>query len=133
MTLEEALYAHLSNVARFTGAIVGTRIYPQIIPQGVPRPAIAYQRVSRGERQLAHDGPIGFGRATIQITCQGKEYRDAKPLAQAVRKDLNGYKGLLGGAGGVAVGRCAIENEIDGDAEFDANTVRMDFSFLYEE
>ena len=133
MTLEEALFAHLSDAGTFTGALVGKRIYPQLIPQGVARPALAYQRVGRGERMLAHDGPTGFGRATIQITVQAKEYRDAKPVAQAVRKDLNGFKGVLGGVGGVDVGRCAIENEIDGDEEFDANTVRMDFAFIYQE
>ena len=101
MTLEEALFAHVSltSGATFTGAIVGTRIYPQLIPQGCGcgRPS-RFSASAVASDNLAHDGPIGFGRATIQITCQGKEYRDAKPIAQAVRKDLNGYKGVMGGS-----------------------------------
>ena len=43
MTIEEAVYART-----YTGgsALIGTRCYPQRLPEGVTLPAMTYQRIS---------------------------------------------------------------------------------------
>ena len=132
MTLEEALFAHLAAIGSNTEPIANTRVYPLLIPLETIRPAIAYQRIA-GPRINLHDGPSGLARATIQITCQAPDYSIVKRLINAVRKDLDGYKGLMGGVSGTDVQWCNMISEIDGDELQDAAIVRADFQFLYRE
>lgn len=132
MTLEEAIYAHLTDPAAFTAALVEKRVYPLLIPQDVQLDAVAYQRVSGG-REQTHDAVGQWARATIQFSCQSTGEWGAKRTATAVRRDLNGFRGLLGGPGGVEVAVARVVNEIDTDELFDAAVCRVDVSFLYKE
>jgi len=132
MTIEEALYAHLvadSGVA----AQIGNRLYPLVIPQDAALPAAAYQRIS-GPRVLAHDGTLGLADARMQFTSHAETYSDAKALARAIRESVDGYRGVMGGAGGVMVQGCSVENETDsyGPAG-EVRTVRLDVFVLYSE
>lgn len=129
MTIEEGLYAHLTAPTSHTYPLAGTRVYPLIIPQDVSMPAIAYQRVD-GDPILAHDGQSKLVRATFQLTCQAKSYATVKAMATALRKDLAGYRGLMGS---VSVNYCNQINEVDSDEMLDASLVRADFTFLYQE
>jgi len=133
MRLEEALYAHLSGDAD-VAALVGDRIYPLLVPQDADLPALAYQRIS-GVPIYAHDGPPGLARARVQITCLGRSYSEAKDLAARVRAALSGYRGTMGGAGGVEVGAAFIENHRDELAEAfgPAPVARLDCLIWYQE
>jgi len=129
MTLEEGLYDHLTNDAGVS-ALVGTRIYPLVVPQDVALPAIAYQRIS-GPRDHAHDGPSGLGRARMQFTFVGTSYSQAKSVAEAVRASLDGFKGTMGT---VTVGAVLLDNEHDSWATaFDKPVVRHDYMIWYQE
>ena len=46
MFIEEAVFYHLTNDADVT-AIIGTRAFPNAIPQDADLPAMAYQVISR--------------------------------------------------------------------------------------
>ncbi len=132
MNIEEALYYHLSHDA---GVIIlaGARGYPQVIPQDASLPAWAYQRIS-GPRLLAHDGPTGLASPRFQITCTGNTYGEAKNLCNAIRVALDGFRGLMGGAGGVQVESVGVENEIDGyNQATGKQTVRLDLLIWHKE
>lgn len=132
MTIEEAMVAAFMGSATI-GALAGDRIYPLTIPQDVALPAAAYQRIS-GPRTLAHDGPSGLAFARFQVTCTAATYAAAKTLAQAFRVLVDGYRGTMGGVGGVTVHQVGIENEVDGYSQTDKlSTVRMDIVILYTE
>jgi len=130
--LEEALYAHLSSSPQATAELVGTRIYPLLIPQDVAVPALAYQRVGT-QLKLEHGGRSGWARAVLQITVQARTYDSAKTVAAALRADLSGYRDTMGGVGGVEVHFCNQIGETDTEQLFDAAVTRCDFEFLYKE
>lgn len=143
MSIEQSLYAYLTSDGTNTNAIVGNRVYPLMIPAGVTYPAIAYQRVGGGA-SLAHDG--GYAReALIQIACGAlgpvteltkdvvaRAYGQSKELAQAVIKDLVGFRGVMGG--GVNVTYCNLTSEVDaGDMQEEGAYTRCDFKITYLE
>lgn len=132
MTLEEALYIHLTTAPAYTAALVGAKVYPLLIPQDVTLDAVAYQRVSGG-REMTHDNSADFARATIQFSCQSGGPWGAKRTATAVKRDLHGFRGVMGGPGGIEVAFSRVANEIDTDELFDAAVCRVDVSFLYRE
>jgi hypothetical protein len=111
MTLEEGLFAQLT-MDPDVSAIVGDRVYPLIMPQGSPLPAVTYQRISSA-RFYAHDGPSGLARPMIQLSCWAESYDEAKQVAALVRKALESASGTLGGQDGVPVQGIRVEDEVD--------------------
>lgn len=101
MNIEEALYAYLSSYANLT-AIVGTRIYPLILPQSPILPAITYSKVS-GPRVNSKDGASGLAYPRFQFSCWAKSYGQAKQVAEQIRLALDTFPS----------GRAFIENEQD--------------------
>ena len=94
--IEQGLYTYLSADAGIT-ALVGSRIYALMLPQGVTYPAITYQRVS-GPREYAMGGPAGVANPRFQIDIYSDTgYLAAKQVAGAVRSALSGYSGAMGG------------------------------------
>jgi hypothetical protein len=89
-------------------ALIGDRVYPVRLPQGVTLPAVTYQRVAGGE-DLTHSG-AGPARALVQVDCWANGYDAALTLAAAVRAALAGHRGAMGTARYVAV---RIVNAID--------------------
>lgn len=82
MNLESALRAQLLADATVSG-LIGTRLYPVVLPEGVQLPAVTYQRVSRTPaRDL---GGVAYTQSRIQVDCWGRSYGDAKAVAHAVR------------------------------------------------
>lgn len=129
-TLEEALFGYLTTVPRATAALIGTRLYPLLIPQEQPLPSVAYQRVGT-QPKMEHGGASGWARAVIQFTCQSTSYSGVKAMTQALRDDLAGYRGTM--TTGIDVHFCNQVNESDQDDLFDAAVSRCDFEFLYKE
>lgn len=132
MVIEEAIFDHLTGDAG-VAALVGTRIYPTVIPQDAALPACAYQRIS-GPRDLAHDGPTGQALARIQFTCTATSYGAVKGLANAIREALDGFSGTMGSPSGAVVHVAMVDNEIDGyNQQTGLQTVRLDVIFRYIE
>ncbi len=134
MTLEEALYSYLKDVAGLK-ALVGDRIYPVVIPQKADMPAVAFQRVSGVREHTMGDDP-GLAHPRIQFSCYGQTYSSAKNTAQEVRKALQDQRNTTwGGAGGVKVQAIMLENELDLPWEPDSRLfcAVLDFTIWHEE
>lgn len=91
--VEEGLFALLTGTAA-VGAIVGDKVYPIEVPQGARPPWVVYFRVS-GPRVRSLDGPSGLAQPRFQVECQGATADQARGLANAVRRALDGYRGTV--------------------------------------
>lgn len=107
MSIETELRDKLLADGTVSG-LVGTRIYPVVLPQGVTYPAIAYSRVS-GERLHHLGGASGRGLPRISFSMWGRTYTEAYSVADAVRHVLDGFNGLLT----TIKASVLIENEMD--------------------
>ena len=67
MSLETGIYSVLTSDGTVSG-LVGTRVYPDIMPQGVTYPAITYQRVST-VRTAMLSGVDDFTQVRIMVEC----------------------------------------------------------------
>ena len=72
-------------------AMVGTRVYPMMLPQAPTFPAIVYQRISTVPDMLV-DGP-GFAPIRMQLSMWATTFDGARTLADAVVTALHGYHG----------------------------------------
>lgn len=91
--IDDTVEATLRNVLVndvFLNMLIGTSIYPNIVPQGADIPAITYQQIS-GPRLHDMQGAVGMCKARYQINCWAASYAAAKELAEAVRLTLDGY------------------------------------------
>lgn len=112
MKIEEALFSYLKSYAGLS-ALVGTRIYPLVLPQNPTLPAVTYFKVSRaGERTLGGPNPV-LKQVRIQFSCWGSTYRSAKDVAEQVMMALQDYTGTMGGTDGVKVLDANPVNERD--------------------
>lgn len=135
MILEEALYTYLTTDNTVSG-LIGTRLYPEMLPEGVALPAMAYQRISR-DGLIAHDGPTGLATVRMQLTLLAASYLTLRTLAEAVRVLFDGKRQTIGGEGGVVVHESYVDNDFGSFAELsDAMgryVDRMDIILLHEE
>lgn len=76
-------------------AIVGSRVYPLKIPQGIDQTSIVYTRVS-GISGHHMGGRDGLARARIQLDCWSKSADASSSLANLVKDRLDGYCGVMG-------------------------------------
>jgi hypothetical protein len=89
MTVEEAVVARLGASPGVT-ALVATRIYPMLMPQTAPLPAVTYQRIST-ERVQGLRGSLGLIDPRVQVDSWAETYGTAKRVAEQVRLALDGY------------------------------------------
>lgn len=93
-------------------ALVGTRIYPNVLPANPTMPAMTYRTIS-APRGYAHSSRSLQGATVterVQLSCWGASYSTAKQLAATVRTSFSGYRGSLGV---LPVGSVALANELD--------------------
>jgi len=84
-----------STVAQLTGWTAQASIYQVVAPEDLERlPLIAFSYVG-GSSGNTLDGVGGIQKLRLQIDCWGTTPVDAKNLADAVRKVLDGYQGVL--------------------------------------
>lgn len=81
--LEASIFTTLTG-ASGVSAIVGSRVYPIILPQKTTLPAITYLRVS-GAQEISLSGHSGLESPRIQVDCWATSYAQAKSLAAAVQ------------------------------------------------
>jgi len=129
MNINEGFFAHLTTDAGVV-ALVGSRVYPLVVPQDATLPAIAYQQIS-GPRDHTHSGPSGLVRARMQLTFVGSSYSEAKAVADAARAALDGFAGQMGS---VTVGGAFLDNERDQWSQgFELPNVQQDYMVWYQE
>lgn len=89
--IESTLYSRLTSYSGLT-ALVSTRIYPLVAPQGVIYPAVVYQRISTMAREVAMGSDPGIVRARVQVTAWADTYTSAKAIADKIRLALERYR-----------------------------------------
>lgn len=131
---EKAFGLHLQGNLAETAALVDDEIYPIRLPQKPAYPCISYQLVA-ANRDHTQDGGSGLVEARYQFNCYASKYVDAKAIGEALRKDLDGFKGDVGTAPNIAtIDGMFLENIQDGyDDELDVFWVTVDFTVLHTE
>ena len=120
--IEEGFVTHLSGVAALVD-LIGNRIYPMHLPEGVDMPAITYQRIS-GNRMRSHSGPSGTANPRYTFTCWAETYGGAKAVADQLRFILDGFNGAMGG---VDVQAGLVEDDRDDfDTQLELYQVQVD-------
>jgi len=81
----------INRLSTFPGliALLGTRVYPLILPQTPTLPAITYQKIS-GVREQAHSGDSSLQHPRYQFSCWALTYGAAWAVAEQVRLALQG-------------------------------------------
>jgi hypothetical protein len=133
MMLHEAFFAYLT-AHPLLGGLIGTRLYPQLIPENALLPAMAYQQISLGDDAMAHDGPLNVVTTTFQFTCQAETYNAAQTLAAALRNALHGFNGQMGdGTNTLKIFVCNQAGKDEDSGIEGAAIVRCDYKFIYLE
>jgi hypothetical protein len=128
--LEPGLYAYLKNDPAVS-ALVGDRIFPNVVPEGTILPSIRYQRITT-QREDTHD-PFGemhaYVRATVQIDSWSTSAQGAMEVGEAVMLALSGFHGDMEG---VSIGRVTNVRESDTyDLQKKLHGRSQDFQFWY--
>ena len=90
--IESSISTFLLADAILSG-LIASRLYPLKLPQKPTLPAVTYQRIS-GERVHDMSGASGLAEPRFQFDAWADKYLDAKSVADAIRKRLDGFKGL---------------------------------------
>lgn len=91
----QALYEYLSADADIKNRVKG-RIYPIVLPQDAPLPAVVYSPVL-ANYDSALQGDTGFVRQTIQFVSHDKTYKKTRELSRLIKKALQDYQGDMNG------------------------------------
>lgn len=98
MTVESILYALLSGAGPVT-SIVGTRIYPTMLPQGQGTPAIVIEQISSVQQsRIDAQATSHLYRARAQINLLGEQYPQLLTLRAAVINAARYARGSIAGA-----------------------------------
>ena len=114
--------------------LVGTRIFPRMMPQGETLPAVVFSLIgSTSEPRLL--GASGGVRALVQLDCYAETHIACNALGEQIRLALHGYSGTAGNS--------TIEAMLEAKRElFDAPTdasdvpayrVSLDFEIWHNE
>ena len=79
-----------------SAAIVGTRVYPDVLPQDTIKPAILVYVASETSEDCL-DGFLGFENCTVRVEGYGRSREEADRTIQAARLSLNGLQGVVDG------------------------------------
>jgi hypothetical protein len=96
MSADAAVYALLAGAGAVT-AMVGTRIYPAVLPEKQPTPAIVFEQISsvRAPAIDAWDGSH-LMRTRVQVNCLSADYAVAASLRAAVVAAMEFKRGAIG-------------------------------------
>ena len=115
MSIETTLYSTLTGDSGVT-ALVDTRVYPNLAPEGAAHPLVTYQVVSGG-REATIPGVGDAVRKRIQLSCHANTYSSAKAVAAAVIAALEGD------------GYCEMEYDLY-DPSTQTHSTIVDWAFL---
>ena len=105
VTLREAIYNYLSGYTGLTD-LVSTRIYSQVMPQGVVYPAVTYQVISPGTVNHLMNSDSGLYKdPQVQVSSWASTQSSGDAVAVQVSAALKDYSGTMGGDGGITVQR----------------------------
>ena len=109
----QAVYEQLCSDSSISRYVCG-RIYPIVLPEDAPLPAIVYTPVL-ANYDSALQGDTGFVRQTMQLVCHDTTYKKARELSRKVKCVFQDYSGDMCGLNIQAV-------FIKSDYEYNGNT-----------
>lgn len=80
-------------------ALVGSKIYPLVVPQGIPYPALVYLLVSKVPNNEACQGEGSSEnpqQVRMQVSVYAERYEQIVAIDEAVRGAIDHFKGTLG-------------------------------------
>lgn len=130
MAYIEALLASRVTTTTAVSSLIGTRFYPNEMPQTVTYPAARYTLVVRPEVLAKPSSPtLRIVRARFQIDVYATTYAQAKAVAAAIKGSLYGWVDLQNGVIGA---RITDESDITDNDEA-MRRVSIDGSITYNE
>lgn len=91
MTVEADIFSRLSGYTTLA-ALIGTRVYPSLLPQNATYPAVSYRRVS-SERPPVMGDDTGIVRARFQFDVWATSYSGMIAVKELVREAMQRYSG----------------------------------------
>jgi len=107
-TIKDGLFTYLTSKTEIT-SLVGTKIFPNNVPNSAELPYVAVSRVSS-------DGEHYLGGASKQVTdvfeleVYGRTSLEVEGISEAIRDKTDGFKGLMGST---EVGSALIDGQSD--------------------
>lgn len=114
--------------------LVGTRIYPSVLPQNALFPSITMQTISAARRPtMRHNDDLP--RKRVQIDCWSPRIEEAERVAEAIRELFHYYEsGEIGESPGLYVAAVFAEDErMLYDSEPKLHRVSVDYSVFHVE
>ena len=125
--LAEALYTRLTAFAGLA-ALIGTRAYPSIMPQGAALPALTFNRIG-ADAVTAGGNPIALTRARVEVSAWAESYDTMRAVAAQVRLALERTRATVAG---VELHDVYLENELElYEDETRRHRALMDFFVWY--
>lgn len=90
--IEQKVYEALKNNANIT-SLVGTRIYPSVIPETTTYPCISFETISNRDITTLNNDLPTLNYKRIQINIWAKTYGNCKLLEGYVKEAIYGVKG----------------------------------------
>lgn len=131
MDIREAVYKELKGTSAVT-ALVGTRIYPVVIPERATLPAVSINVISTGQTHTmgSDSGPYN---PLVQISVYGATPDDSYAVTTVIKTALKDFSGTLGGDGGLTVQRAFLDDEGDlYDQQLNRAGIYLDFTIWHE-
>lgn len=130
MTISEALAVQILADPAVAGMITD-RLFPERALQETERRYAIYH-IEERRAEESTDSIVGLMEVSLQITAVSDDYDGAFELAHAILPVLEFFKGLMGGAGGLRVEMCALD-DIQGGyiPEFDLYTANSKYTLQY--
>ena len=119
MSLESDLFTKLSTHAGLS-ALVGTRIYPNRLPDNPTLPAVVYQRITT--MNVLASGDVPLIRARMQVDCWDDSYLSVAAVAAQVHAALD-----MGSSTGL---EASIPEDEDDSYDTDAQLHRKRLDFF---
>jgi len=92
--IEAELYAYLTAQSSITN-LIGSRIYPDVAPQGASIPLVVYSKQST-DRQVTLKRSVGICTARIQLDVFGSSRTVCETIVEAIRLAVDGFHGNWG-------------------------------------
>jgi hypothetical protein len=113
-------------------ALIGDRIYPNAMPQGVRATSIVYNRISDVGYHV-YAGPLGFARPRYQLDAWAQTPDEAAALAGAIKERLDGFAGVMGTPPVTVQGALFAGLRDDYDADAELYRTSQDYLILFVE
>lgn len=130
MNAAEALFQLLTSDASIA-SYVGPHVYPLVVPQEAPRPAIAYQAIT----EVPTHSQTGYSSHTLthwQLTIEAITYQQARTIKRLIERAFG--SGFPRDVGALRVFSMLVTNSSDGYGDIArVPVIRMDIDMAHNE